>query len=59
MHNQCKPYGGGGAQQGVGIWPRSKYCGQISKGGAANLVKNSHPGAKYQIKAHTFNNLWH
>ena len=34
LHNHCKPCGEGGARQGVGIWPRSKYCGQISKGGA-------------------------
>ena len=33
LHNQCKPCGGGGARQGVGIWPWSKYCGQISKVG--------------------------
>ena len=56
LHNHCKPCGEGGARQGVGLWPRSKKLILWSNfkgwGGVcqANLVKNSHPGAKYQIK---------
>ena len=60
MHNQCKPCGEGGARQGVGILPRSKYSGQFSKGAVyVQQKKKFPPRGKIPNKrqVHTFNNL--